>query len=166
MNGRLELPLNKLRPIRLRDLQETALCLSYDNRGIDIFVQRIEERAIAVFLTGEYAMRAFQLDRQHDWKGLAVPIDGLLVDARSALDSASQSPPLGSVVLAADGPKLQVAMKDSYGFENSTGLALNFEVQPVSSGVEAAFTRWSFRLGPEEDAPVYSIDAAKMRTST
>lgn len=71
---------------------------------------------LAAFLNGKYAFHAFELEIQHEWKGLAVPATEIIVDVQSAFDAEANWPALGAIVLGPEGPLLQVTMKERGGF--------------------------------------------------
>jgi hypothetical protein len=131
-------------------LKESALCLSYDTRGIHFLVDRIEESVKAIILAGDHAFHCFDIDVTHNWKGLAVTEFELVVDVTSAFDCANQSPPLGALSLAPDGVQLQVAMKDHHGFTDKEPLKLSKQGPEVGNGLRASFKRWAFKIGDKE----------------
>lgn len=155
-----KLPLRTLRPVRIRELGESALCLSYDNRGIHIYVQRLKDLSIAVFLNGDHAFHAFEVDITHDWKGLVVPTHGLFVDTASAFDAEEEWPVLGAITLGNGGASLGVLMENRQGFSEKLRLNLDLDVLAIVPGLTVGFSRWGFKLSEDEDEACFHVDAA------
>ncbi len=155
----LTLPLSLLRPVRIRELQESALCLSYDKRGIHILVERLEGRSTAVFLNGDYAFRSFEIDVTHDWKGLALTDYDIVVDLASAFDSENQFPIPGAIAVGPEGDRLGVSVKDHTGFLDKETLKLNADVPEIATGLRTSFMRWAFRIREADQFQLIWIDA-------
>lgn len=157
----LKLPVAQVRPVRIRALQESALCLSYDNRGIHILVDRFEDSARAIFLNGENAFHSFRVEAIHDWKGLALTNYEIVVDLGSAFDSENEWPPLGAISVGPDGVFLQVAITDHHGFTDKEGLKLDVEGSTIAPGLRASFTRWAFQIGEKDSPQFFWLNARK-----
>ena len=158
MKADLTLPIEGLRPVRIRELKESALCLSYDQRQTHILVDRYEDRSKAIFLNGKYAFHCFDVDVVHDWKGLALTEYKIVVDVASAVDSANDWPPLGAITLGPDGVQLQVAERDQ-GFTDRLALKLGVDLCEIAAGLRVSFSRWAFRFGEGAEAQSLWIDA-------
>lgn len=157
----IELPLQHVRPVRIRDLEETALCLSYDNRGIHLLIDHLGDHAQAVFLNGEYAFRSFKVDAVHDWKGLAITNFGVIVDVGSGLNTYNEWPPLGALTIGPRGVELQVENRDHHGFFNNEGLRLSFQGPEVNEGLGVSFTKWAFQIGDNKNPEFVWVNAGR-----
>lgn len=160
MTAGIELPLNKVRLVRVRELQESALCFSYDKYGIHILVDRFQTDLKVILLNGDHAFHSYEIQNAHSWKGLAVIDYELVVDIHSALDTENEWPPLGALSLTSDGPQLRVATTNSYGISERSSLQLGVECAAASPGLKVSFTRWGFRIG-EKDRPQHHWIEAK-----
>jgi hypothetical protein len=156
----LELPFDQVRPIRVRDLQESALCFSYDKRGLHFLVDRFEENVRVILLNGDHAFHSYNIERVHDWKGLAVTDYELVVDVESAIDTENRWPPLGALSLSSVGPQLQVAITNGYGLTDEESLRLGMKGPLVSPGLQATFTRWGFQLGNKDRPQHFWVQSA------
>lgn len=158
MTGSIQLPLQSLRPARIRELQTSSLCLSYDKRGIHILFDRLEDSSKAILLNGDHAFQSFDVDRTHSWKGLAIFKYDIVVDVSSAIDTENQWPPLGAISLTPDGVLMRVA-EIHHGFLDEIGLKLSIECPTIDRGLHASFTRWAFRFGDTDDPQFLWIEA-------
>lgn len=159
----LTLELADLRPVRIRDLEQSALCLSYDKRRIHILVDHQEDDSRAVLLNGEHAFHSYGIEAVHNSKAIAITEYGIIVDVSSACDTENQWPPLGAITIGAEGVKLQVAVSAGYGFTDKMGLKLGIEAQKVAPGISATFKRWAFKLGDPDRPQFIWIDAEKIK---
>jgi hypothetical protein len=113
----------------------------------------------AILLNGDHAFYSLNLDRVHDWSGLAVSDYKLVVDLDSALDTENRWPPLGSLSLGLDGVSLRVASTDAHGFREQSALKLGVECESVEPRLQVSFTRWAFQIGQEDDQQFFWIEA-------
>src|SRR5690242_6247841 len=123
----LQLPLGSLRPVRIRELKESALCLSYDKRGIHFLVDRFEGNVKAILLNGEHAFHSFEAESANNWKGLALTGFEIVVDLDSAMDTENEWPPLGAISLGSNGVELRVTTSNHYGITDDMDLKLGIE---------------------------------------
>jgi hypothetical protein len=159
VTSNFQLPVSELRPVRIRDLEQSALCFSYDEHGLDILVDHFEGNAKAILLNGEHAFHSYAIEAAYNWKGLAVGNYQLVVDISSALDTENTGVPLGALSLSSNGVLLQVATTNSYGFTEKSGLKLNTQSPVVAPGLQTSFTRWAFQFGDKEQPQTFWIDA-------
>ena len=147
----LELSLDQVRPVRVRDLQESALCFSYDKRGLHFLVDRFEQNVKVIFLSGDHAFHSYNIEIAHDWKGLALRYE-LVVDVDSAFDTENRWSPLGALSLNSIGVQLRVKTRNGYGFDDESDLRLGIVGPTVAAGPQVSFSRWGFRIG-DKDRP-------------
>jgi hypothetical protein len=153
------LPLSELRPVRIRELRETALCYSYDKRATHLFVVRLGDFTTAVCLNGEYAFRAFDVDVVNNWKGLVIPEARIEVELGSAFDYEVNSAPLGALLVGYQGARIRVEMKSRRGFDENIDLPLGLNLADVSGSLDVGFRKWSFVIGRgDEGQCVLSFD--------
>lgn len=155
----LKLPLERLRPVRLRELQENALCFSYENDGAHILVRRAEDGSTGVFLNGDYAFRSFEIDIRNNWKALALTDYEIVVDIASAFDSENRWPAAGTIMIGPEGARLGVTVLDSHGFVDKEALKLDVSIPNVAPGLGVSFRRWAFRVRDGDESQLIWIEA-------
>lgn len=165
MNRDLWLPPEVLQPVRIRDLKESALCLSYDKRGTHLFVERTGDTTTAVALNGEYEFHAFNIDQTANWKGMVVAGSRIEVDPTSAFDIDTAWAPLGAVLIGNTGVRLQAQMSGRHGFTDKIEIALT-ATTTVASSLNIGFRRWSFVVGSgSQTKPVLKFEITSEATA-
>jgi hypothetical protein len=146
MSDEFLISIDEVKPVRIRELAESALCISYDKRSTHFYLAQSDNHRTAVFLSGPNAFEAFDVDIVHSWKGIAFTKARIEVDPFAAFDSEAEWAPIGTVTVGHQGARLHVRMNGRHGFEG-LGLPLPVQVDEVSAGLDVGFKKWRFVIG-------------------
>lgn len=151
-NPDLQLPIEWVYPARIRDLDQSALCLGYGKRTETILVQKFGQELNAVFLDGKYAFNSFRVDASLSWMGLIVPDIRFEVDPRSSFDARSAWSPLGALLIGSNGARIQTEAQGGHGFTEKIEIPLSLEVPPIVGELDVGFKKWALIRGEGRDA--------------